>query len=518
MTVKAATAANYIDLLLRIDAALTGEGHAWGANYSGAGNGTLQAYAGGPATVAEAISIVATSATEFTVTGSVSGALGTATVGETFTTPKVTFKIVAGTVPFQAGDAFGLTTTPPWTRLRLDGSRGIAGETSTWNGLANAMDTLAYTAATANTLPAHYGVEMLRPIQVRAIRLQASQTPERMPTAWRLEYSDNGVDYETAHTWSGLTWLSGEVKTLVATAAGAHQWWRIVAITAGASTPAEVNGMDMYREPDDQWRLNRRAEFAWESASADGSRKCMVGGHTFENPGADTYNFHLFGFRAWDDKVTVGGQLNASTGKTVSLWNAPIPFWLFTNGQRTALVAKVSSSYQTAYLGFGLPYGTPSEHPHPLVIGGTGSLETRRWSDESANHRFFADPGEYGLTALMPGNTWVEFANRNDSTGSEDGGANDEAQVGKVLPYVHHFGTINTNTRQGIDGTIGLRPAEMIVRSPAHPWGEFDGVYWCSGFGGNGAESIVRWEGFDHLVVQNIARSGAQHYMAMRMD
>ena len=53
--------------------------------YTGTGNGTMSAVSGGATSVAETITMTATDATHFTVSGSVSGVLGTATAGTAFT-------------------------------------------------------------------------------------------------------------------------------------------------------------------------------------------------------------------------------------------------------------------------------------------------------------------------------------------------------------------------------------------------------------------------------------------------
>jgi len=63
--------------------------------------------------VAESITITATDATHFGVTGSTSGPLGTATAGVPFSSNKIAFTITAGTTDFVAGDAFTVPTTPP---------------------------------------------------------------------------------------------------------------------------------------------------------------------------------------------------------------------------------------------------------------------------------------------------------------------------------------------------------------------------------------------------------------------
>src|SRR5262249_15057080 len=68
---------------------------------------------GGPASVAETFTITATDATHFSVTGSVSGLIGTATVGSAFSSNQIGFTIGSGATPFQAGDTFTVSTTAP---------------------------------------------------------------------------------------------------------------------------------------------------------------------------------------------------------------------------------------------------------------------------------------------------------------------------------------------------------------------------------------------------------------------
>ncbi len=81
--------------------------------YTGTGNGTISGVTGGSSSVAQTITIAATDATHFSVTGSVSGGLGTATVGTPFTSSGINFTIAAGSTAFQSGDTFTVATTPP---------------------------------------------------------------------------------------------------------------------------------------------------------------------------------------------------------------------------------------------------------------------------------------------------------------------------------------------------------------------------------------------------------------------
>jgi hypothetical protein len=84
--------------------------------YVGTGDGVISStglhYSGA---VAEIISVVATSPTTFTVTGSMSGALGLLTTGALFDSPQIALQIEVGATPFIPGDAFTITSvvSPP---------------------------------------------------------------------------------------------------------------------------------------------------------------------------------------------------------------------------------------------------------------------------------------------------------------------------------------------------------------------------------------------------------------------
>src|SRR5215475_5015691 len=89
----------------------TTAGTAGAPAFAGTGNGTMTGLTAGPGSTAENITVTAIDATHFSVVGSVSGALGTATVGTPFTSGQINFTLNNGTVPFAAGDAFTVATT-----------------------------------------------------------------------------------------------------------------------------------------------------------------------------------------------------------------------------------------------------------------------------------------------------------------------------------------------------------------------------------------------------------------------
>lgn len=87
-------------------------GVAFVPTFTGAGNGTIGTLQETAATVSETITVLFTGQTHFTVSGSVSGALGSGTTGNTFACAVCSFKITVGSNPFQAGDRFQFNTVP----------------------------------------------------------------------------------------------------------------------------------------------------------------------------------------------------------------------------------------------------------------------------------------------------------------------------------------------------------------------------------------------------------------------
>ena len=136
MAYKTGSADGYKALLVALKGFLENAKMAYNceAGVGNVGNGYVSAERAGTAPVDETWTLTATSATNFTVTGSVSGAQAAATVGAAYDNGIVAFTIVAGTTAFEAADAFtfdvadGLGATEKYTIKRwntnYDGANG----------------------------------------------------------------------------------------------------------------------------------------------------------------------------------------------------------------------------------------------------------------------------------------------------------------------------------------------------------------------------------------------------------
>jgi len=134
----------------------TAPGTAGAPTFAGTGNGTISGVAAGTGSAAETISITATDATHFSVTGSVSGLLGTATAGTPFVSSQIGFTLNAGTTPFAAGDTFTVATTAATlgniTNIPIHGlADGASDETFNWNVLSAGVPVVTQVAGPSST-------------------------------------------------------------------------------------------------------------------------------------------------------------------------------------------------------------------------------------------------------------------------------------------------------------------------------------------------------------------------------
>lgn len=126
MSFETGTATGCDDLLDKLDAFLT-KGHALSPAYTGTGNGLITNLIGTSSSVVETITVTLSSSSAFAVSGSVTGSMGTGTVGTPFVHAKAHFTVVAGSTAWVNTDTIVFVMTPPW-----DQQRGSAGDEYIW--------------------------------------------------------------------------------------------------------------------------------------------------------------------------------------------------------------------------------------------------------------------------------------------------------------------------------------------------------------------------------------------------
>ena len=523
MSVKRGTAANYLDLIEQLDAFLVNQGHAWGRTYAGTGTGKLLGidgseggYTGGASSVAETFTLTATSATTFTVDGTVSGALADAAVGTPYTTGQVSFLIQAGGTPFVAGDTFTLNSTPPWQRIIRRGVLEQAFRTGVnFSNVQNAYSTNS-SYAEATVFPAELRLEAVWPTPLATYAITVPATING-PTAWTLDYSDNGSTWTTADTQAGITWPAGNFSRTftVPGTPGEHKHWRL-RVTGAASATLRIQTFSAKAAAADEYQMDQGAFIAWRAPGADGTQEINLAAQLYTDQSLGTYNIAWTGSRFWDATKGPVFQVNASGYRVQYLYDSPMPFTFVANGHRIIPVVKVGTFYFAAYLGFRRSYDPPSADPWPCVVAANQYTMTRNYSSIARDMHNPWTPGRNGFVAHFPNGSWVVHSNLYDQGGGDP--ANDSDTYGKVYPAQTYSGNSRTDyVRDNIDGSYALIPCSLLSFNPRHAGGELDGMYWVSGFNNTG-ENVVTRDGFAHLCFPNINRTGLGDFAAIRMD
>lgn len=524
MSTQIGTASDYVDLLTKLDAFLCATGHAWGKNFTGTGTGDLIEYLGTASSVAETVTLTATSSTSFAVVGSVSGSLGTATVGSTFTSSKITLKVTAGGTAYVAGDVWTINVAPPWTRLRRIG----CADTRFWTtNMSNPLRLLnggvgSSDLAECPLTDTYIEFEMVAATRVRRVAMQApSSTATRMPTTIVLKRKASAGDaWTTVETFTKASWATSEGAVFnTATDPGEYAFWRLD--FTGAMTSTAIGELDLFRDlsPISQdVSAIRQAEWAWEAPGLDGTREIICGARTFHDQPNDTYGAVFTMSRTWLDGEGLTGQPGHAGLVYHPVGASSVNYWFIVNGQRAMVVTKFGGVYGLAYLGFGLPYEPPSVHAYPAIVGAP-SATAIRYSSTGIEYRNPFDPSRATLMAYYPDSAWRKHSNRYSTGGGTEGTYENSASYpGRVWPSSYADATLALSfIRDNIDGSRVLLPCVLTCESPAHVWGEFDGLFWATGFATT-AEAIIRQDRFDHLVLTNLFRTTQKDFGAVRLD
>lgn len=258
----------------------------------------------------------------------------------------------------------------------------------------------------------------------------------------------------------------------------------------GNGQPAHYNLLETLRQfaVDNGWEVLRyvtdveNRELILKGSGYTGLEEIFVGARTYQSADADYYNL-LFGVFAGYAAANPFDNQPGAILTGVPAHNQRVDFWLCCNPQRITGVLKLGTPvYESFYVGKFLPYAQPSQYPMPLVCGGalTGAAATR-FSDTS-----HSVPYRSGFRRIW-NNAWI-------------------------TPSLNNW--IADLSVRDTGGHYPLLPIEMY--DTAGLFGMLEGVFFVSGFD-NLVENTLTIDGVQHLVVQDVWRTGFGNYFALAL-
>lgn len=596
MAGQTGTASNLEDLVTKIYRFLLGFGTAGAPGYTGTGNGTMTGVDTFVATVSETWTITCTATAAnggtFSVVGSVSGAQANATVGTPYSNSFIKFTINDGTADFILGDAFTVVTTAGvmptlerWTALRVFRDNlstvslsSLTESTSVQN--RKAIHTFRYDSRSLNinnTTSAHSyfsgssfvaGTSMVtmtlrQATEIKKVLLAAPNSSSDisfMLRNYRLQYADSlAGPWTTALTVSGAAnFAPNETRTTtVPGTPGAHLYWRFILDSnqAGSSTTITWKTM-LLLDALDLPANHFGSEIIFKATGIAGDDNIYTGLRSEYDSANDWYNLFFNGYSGFDTNemswfeqpgsLPGYGDVDSFSTPMVPCINSSMLYWIRASGRSMALGVKVSTSYEGAYMGFGLPFCAPTEYPYPLVIGGSlvpiDSTRAGEWrfSTSSCRHSVFpiagsdnnatATTGSATLYIKLPDGNWGKVAQRGNTS---DPNAILDMSISGVPPF-SMSGTIRgvwpttsrdigasgrrRDYRDVLGGGYMFQPLIIHQRLPSpEVLCKLEGVYAVSGFS-NAAENTTTYDSKSHVILQNVTRTDPHEYWAMEFQ
>lgn len=266
---------------------------------------------------------------------------------------------------------------------------------------------------------------------------------------------------------------------------------------------------------------NTSDKIVLEGEGLGATDEIIVAFQKYSDVGADAFGWRLQGYSGYQNGFLFNDQPGHIPSNEVSLplWNDEIPYWFIVSERRIIVVAKVSTTFQMAYLGFFLPFASPNQYPYPLAVGGSyvesnGVTSKPRFSGTgSQSSAFWA-----GLSTGFGKNTWFTRL----AGGAWLSQGNTASIVGQNSQGMYPYNQPDVSLmRQAVDDEPVLMPIEIHqnITTPVQDiarLGEIDGVYHVSGFS-QSAEDIITIGSDDYLVVPNVFRAGNADYAAIKL-
>lgn len=226
-----------------------------------------------------------------------------------------------------------------------------------------------------------------------------------------------------------------------------------------------------------------------------------------ENIATDVFTFYTCGAVAHNPALSWSGQPGYSPVVTMPVWDSAIPYWLIANGRRFIIISKISTTYQSLYAGFYIPYGTSSEMPYPIAVMSNCGNIGARWSTASWQISGFWDPVQNSSFIRHWDGAWVSIYNFDSRT---DFRQEDTSNV--VWPFSSSF-----SYGRGRDNGYTILPTILHGNySGVNTYGELEGVYQVSGYS-NASEDILDIGSDNYLVVQSVYKTTVRDYAAIKL-
>ena len=188
--------------------------------------------------------------------------------------------------------------------------------------------------------------------------------------------------------------------------------------------------------------------------------------------------------------------------------NVAMPFRIIANARRFIVITQSVLAFNACYLGFYLPYATPSEMPYPICVGGNSITSTNNSQVTNYTMGNFYDGMIGGLIVRHVDGTHISFGSYGNST---SGSRPTTSIAANNFPYDQTSSGANylllDNEESGGSNSWPLLSQILYTTSNnGNVYGELEGVFFVPNRN-NFTNNIITIDSVDYLVLQNTYRS-----------
>lgn len=223
----------------------------------------------------------------------------------------------------------------------------------------------------------------------------------------------------------------------------------------------------------------------------------------WEQPGSIMQHLHVY----LTDTTTLSSY-NLPAYSIVE--NERFSYWIFANNYRVSVVTKLSTYYESMYVGFINPITTERQFPYPMYVCGNGVMNGARWQHNQSGSFVFPTNGSGYLRRAC--GDWREFNCTEGHLQPLGNGTVFPENVGNLYLVPNY-----TKDDTASEDNFVLIPCLLQMHNPTDIAGVLLDTAWISGTRDIGAEQILTFNGENYIVFDTKIARSANSYFTIKM-
>lgn len=193
--------------------------------------------------------------------------------------------------------------------------------------------------------------------------------------------------------------------------------------------------------------------------------------------------------------------------------NEKFYYWIFADTYRLVVITRMSTVYESMYIGFINPISSERQYPYPMYIAGNSTVTGGDWPN-NVQGSFIFPSNNSGVLRRADG-VWRAFDAYGNATVNPS-----PSTLGTVFPYNAGNKSLVSNytgTQTAGNDNLLMIPIMLQTNSPVDTNGILRGAYWLSGTRDVSAEQILTYNSDSYMIFDTKQERGANTYFAMKL-